>query len=90
MAEKEVLRIAAIAQQMLGFVRESSSPSSLNVAGTLDDVLQLYLRQLNDKHIQVEKRYDDAVEIRGFVGELRQLFPTSFLTRSMPSTKGAD
>src|SRR5580704_8081919 len=74
MAEKEVLRVAAIAQQMLGFVRESSSPTPLNVAATLDDVLQLYLRQLNDKHIQVDKRYDDTVEIRGFASELRQLF----------------
>src|ERR1700678_2591385 len=79
MAEKEVLRIAAIAQQMLGFVRESSSPSPLNVAGTLDDVLQLYLRQLNDKHIQVEKRYDGTIEIRGFVGSLRQLFSNLIL-----------
>ncbi len=79
MAEKEVLRIAAIAQQMLGFVRESSSPSPLNVSATLDDVLQLYLRQLNDKHIQVEKKYDDAVEIRGFAGELRQLFSNLIL-----------
>jgi two-component system CheB/CheR fusion protein len=79
MAEKEVLRVGAIAQQMLGFVRESSAPSPLNVAATLDDVLQLYLRQLNDKHIQVDKRYDDSVEIRGFAGELRQLFSNLIL-----------
>ena len=79
MAEREVLRVAAIAQQMLGFVRESSSPSPLNVAATLDDVLQLYLRQLNDKHIQVAKQYDPAVEIRGFAGELRQLFSNLIL-----------
>lgn len=79
MAEKEVLRVGAIAQQMLGFVRESSSPSPLNVAATLDDVLQLYLRQLNDKHIQVDKRYDNTVEIRGFASELRQLFSNLIL-----------
>src|SRR5580704_16240465 len=79
MAEKEVLRVGAIAQQMLGFVRESSSPTPLNVAATLDDVLQLYMRQLHDKHIQVDKRYDDSVEIRGFAGELRQLFSNLIL-----------
>ena len=79
MAEREVLRTAAIAQQMLGFVRESSSPSPLNVAATLDDVLKLYLRQLNEKHIQVDKTYDPAVEIRGFAGELRQLFSNLIL-----------
>jgi PAS domain S-box-containing protein len=79
MAEKEVLRVGAIAQQMLGFVRETSSPSPLNVAATLDDVLQLYLRQLTEKHIQVEKQYDSSVEISGFAGELRQLFSNLIL-----------
>jgi PAS domain S-box-containing protein len=79
MAEREVLRTAAIAQQMLGFVRESSSPTPLNVADTLDDVLQLYLRQLNEKRIQVDKIFDPAVEIRGFAGELRQLFSNLIL-----------
>jgi two-component system, chemotaxis family, CheB/CheR fusion protein len=79
MAEREVLRVAVIAQQMLGFVRESSSPSPLNVAATLDDVLQLYLRKLHEKHIQVDKTYDPAVEIQGFAGELRQLFSNLIL-----------
>jgi PAS domain S-box-containing protein len=79
MAEREVLRVAAIAQQMLGFVRESASASPLSVAATLDDVLQLYLRQLNEKHIKVNKQYDPAVEIRGFAGELRQLFSNLIL-----------
>ena len=79
MAEKEVQRVGAIAQQMLGFVRESSSPSSLNVAETLDDVLLLYMRPLSEKHIQIEKIYDPAVDIRGFAGELRQLFSNLIL-----------
>ena len=79
MAEREVQRVAAVAQQMLGFVRESALPSPLNVAATLDDVLKLYLRQLNDKHIHVRKHYDPAVEIYGFGGELRQLFSNLIL-----------
>jgi PAS domain S-box-containing protein len=79
MAETEVLRVAAIAQQMLGFVREGSSPAPLNVAATLDDVLQLYLRQLTQKHIGIDKTYDRDIEIRGFAGELRQLFSNLIL-----------
>jgi hypothetical protein len=59
--EKEVQRVAAIAQQMLGFVRESSSPFPLNVAATVDDVLLLYMRPLSEKHIQIDKIYDPAV-----------------------------
>jgi PAS domain S-box-containing protein len=79
MAEREVMRVGAIAQQMLGFVRENSSPAPLNVSATLDDVLQLYLRQLSEKHIQIEKQFDPSVEIRGFAGELRQLFSNLIL-----------
>jgi len=74
MAEKEVHRVAEIAQQMLGSVRESASPAPLNVSAALDDVLQLCRRKLDDKHIGIEKDYDATVEIRGFAGELRQLF----------------
>lgn len=79
MAEREVQRIAAVAQQMLGFVRESSLPSPLNVAATLDDVLNLYLRPFSEKHIQVGKRFDPAAKIHGFAGELRQLFSNLIL-----------
>jgi signal transduction histidine kinase len=74
LAEKEVQRVAAIAQQTLGFVREHTSAAPLNVAETLDQVLQLYAQKLEQKHIQVEKRYDLNVEVCGFAGELRQLF----------------
>src|SRR5690242_7342824 len=64
---------------MLGFVRESSHPSPLNVAATLDDVLKLYLRPLSEKRIQVGKYFDPAAEIYGFAGELRQLFSNLIL-----------
>lgn len=74
LAEKEIHRIGEIAQQTLGFVREGSSAARLDIAETLDQVLRLYLRQLNNKHIQVEKEYSANVVIHGFGGELRQLF----------------
>jgi two-component system, chemotaxis family, CheB/CheR fusion protein len=79
MAEKEVHRVAEIAQQMLGFVRDTASPACLNVAETLDDVLQLYRRKLEDKRVRVEKNYDRSVQICGFAGELRQLFSNLIL-----------
>lgn len=73
-AEKEVQRVAAIARQTLGFVRDASSAMPLNVAETLDQVLQLYLPKLEAKHIQTEKQYEAGADICGFSGELRQLF----------------
>ena len=74
MADREVHRIAEVAQQMLGFVREPSAPALLDVSENIDEVLQLSLRKLGLKHIQVDKHYDGNPRIWGFVGELRQLF----------------
>jgi len=74
MAEREVQRIADIAQQTLGFVREVSEPKALNVSSTLSEVLQLYSAKLCTGHIEVQKDFCEQCEIRGFAGELRQLF----------------
>ena len=74
MAEREVQRLANIAQQTLGLVREAASATPLNVSLVLDEVLRLYTRKLSAKHIQVEKQYEDMAEIQGFPGELRQVF----------------
>jgi two-component system, chemotaxis family, CheB/CheR fusion protein len=74
MAEREVQRIADIAQQTLGFVREVSDPKILNVASTLDEVLQLYSPKLMTRRIELQKEFQDSCEVRGFAGELRQLF----------------
>jgi PAS domain S-box-containing protein len=74
MAEKEVQRISAIAQQTLGFLREGSSPTQLDVAEVLDEIIQLYSTKLDSKHIRVDKQYGPRREVCGFPGELRQLF----------------
>jgi PAS domain S-box-containing protein len=74
MAEGEVQRIADIAQQTLGFVRDLSDARPLNVSTTLEEVLQLYVVKLNRKKIQTKKEFEHPCEIRGFAGELRQLF----------------
>jgi PAS domain S-box-containing protein len=74
MAEREVQRIADIAQQTLGFVREVSDARNVNVATTLDEVLQLYLPKFTTRHIELQKEFAEGCEVRGFSGELRQLF----------------
>jgi PAS domain S-box-containing protein len=74
MAEREVQRIADIAQQTLGFVREVSEPKALNVSSTLDEVLQLYSAKLMTSRIEVNKDLRIGCEIQGVAGELRQLF----------------
>jgi PAS domain S-box-containing protein len=72
-AEEEVGRVAAIAQQTLGFVRDTAVPAPMNPAAIMDEMLQLYSRKLDSKHIQVARRYRKPSQIVGYAGELRQL-----------------
>jgi PAS domain S-box-containing protein len=74
MAEREVLRVADIAQQALGFVRDVSDARPVNVSSTLEEVLQLYAVKITTKKIAMNKELDAHCEISGFAGDLRQLF----------------
>ena len=74
LAEQEIGRLDSIAQQALGFVRESTAPEQLEVGKILDEVTQLYLRKLQQSHVTIEKHIENGAEIFGFPGELRQLF----------------
>ncbi len=74
MAEQEIGRIARLAQQTLGFVRDTTSPAWMDPATILDEMLELYSRKLQGKKIRVDRRYRDSTQISGYSGELRQLF----------------
>ncbi len=73
LAEQEVGRVAKLAQQTLGFVRDTSSPDSMDPAAIMDEILQLYSRKLESRQIRVTRRYRGTGPISGFSGELRQL-----------------
>jgi len=73
MAEEEVGRIARLAQQTLGFVRDTSSAGWMDPAIIMDEVLQLYSRKLESRRIKVKRRYRNSGQISGYSGEVRQL-----------------
>jgi PAS domain S-box-containing protein len=73
LAEQEVGRVAQLAQQTLGFVRDASSPGSMDPATIMDEILQLYSRKLEGRQIRVTRRYRSNCQISGYSGELRQL-----------------
>jgi PAS domain S-box-containing protein len=72
-AEQEVGRVAQLAQQTLGFVRDANAPGWMNPAGIMDEILQLYSRKLEGRNIRVTRRYRGRCQISGYSGELRQL-----------------
>ena len=74
MAEHEVRRISEITQQTLRFYRQSTLPARANLSELLDSVLSLHQGRLRNLGIAVERKYDSAIDIFCFAGELRQVF----------------
>jgi PAS domain S-box-containing protein len=72
-AEREVGRVAQLAQQTLGFVRDANASGWMDPAAIMDEILQLYSRKLEGRKIRVTRRYRDDCQISGHSGELRQL-----------------
>jgi PAS domain S-box-containing protein len=72
LASRELDRVAHITRQTLGFYRDTSSPVLLNVTETIDDLLLLYEKRFESRHIKVIKQYDKDAEITALAGEIRQ------------------
>ena len=73
MAEEELRRLAHIAKQSLGFYKEEAQPENLELPTLLDEILDLYVRNL-PAGITIEKQYGASVPTRAVRGELRQVF----------------
>ena len=73
-ALQELHRAANIVKQTLSFHRDSNTPVPLKISELFDGILALYLPKMTTSHVSVEKRYEVDGDIRGFPGELRQVF----------------
>jgi PAS domain S-box-containing protein len=74
LAGEELARIAQITGQLLTFHREAQAPVEVNLADVLQSVLVLFAPQIRKAHIDVEQRFETVPLVRGFPGELRQVF----------------
>lgn len=74
MADQELDHIAEITKHTLGFYRDTTTPSPVDISSVLREVLALYSRKLHFKNIGVKERYFPGATILGYPGELRQIF----------------
>ena len=88
MAEHEARRISEITQQTLRFYRQPTQPARANVCELLDSVLSLYQGRLKSFNIQVERKFDPAIDLFCFAGELRQVFANLIGNSIDASTEG--
>ena len=71
-ADRELARVAQIAQQTLGFYRDNSKNRWVNVAELIQDVLLLFERKLRTKQIETSVACDPSLAIFAKQGELKQ------------------
>jgi PAS domain S-box-containing protein len=74
LASEELAHIAQITAQLLTFHREAQAPVAVNLADVLKSALLLFAPQIRKAHIDVEQCLEAAPPVRGFPGELRQVF----------------
>jgi PAS domain S-box-containing protein len=74
LATDELARITQITGQLLTFHREARSPVAVDAVKVLESVLALYAPQISMQGITVVKHFETEQPVRGFPGELRQVF----------------
>jgi PAS domain S-box-containing protein len=72
-AVQELQRVAHLAQRTLGFYREHTTPSLVDLRSTVDSVVDLFAPRLKARGIAVEKRYVEVEKISAVDGEIRQI-----------------
>src|ERR1700692_938104 len=74
LGEEELLRVAHITRQTLGFYRESKHPVEVSISALLDEILELQTRRVEFNNTSLNKHYRSKGPIWGFPVELKQVF----------------
>jgi signal transduction histidine kinase len=73
LADQELSRVTYLAQQTLGFYRDSSHPEAVAIGDVIQEVLRLYERKLAYKKVGVSLAVDPTARVVGTGGEIRQV-----------------
>ncbi len=73
LAERELIRVAHMTRQTLGFYREGSLADAVNFSELIDELVGLYSRKLTSKYILLQRTYRGHCIAHGIAGELRQV-----------------
>jgi PAS domain S-box-containing protein len=73
-ADTELARVAQIAQQTLGFYRDTTRPMEIDLNELLHGVVDLFARKMTSRKITCTLDLEPGLCIYGLQGEIRQIF----------------
>ena len=77
MAGEELSRVSHLTRQSLGFYRDATSASAVNVEEMVESIMEVYAKRAAAKNITVTKQYQtNGAAIVSYPGEIRQVFST--------------
>jgi PAS domain S-box-containing protein len=84
LAQEELIRVAHITRQTLGFYRESGAPSNVIIADLVDQVVDIFSRRLSARGIDIHRSYKDVPTVHTNSGEIRQVI-SNIIANAMDS-----
>lgn len=84
-ADSELARVGQIAQQTLGFYRDTTHPAEIDLSSLLSAVVNLFARKLEHKKLQYTMDLEPDLRLFGFAGEMRQIF-SNLLVNAIDAT----
>jgi signal transduction histidine kinase len=73
-ADSELARVSQIAQQTLGFYRDTARPGKIDLTTLLHGVADLFSRKLRHHKLACQLEIEPDLYIYGLTGEIRQVF----------------
>jgi signal transduction histidine kinase len=89
MADSELARVSQIAQQTLGFYRDTTRPIEIDLNVLLEAVVDLFARKLFSKKISCSLDLAPNLRIFGLQGEVRQVFSNLLVNAIDATSSGA-
>ena len=78
-ADDELARVAQIAQQTLGFYRDTTRPGEIDLSAMLHGIVDLFSRKLQFKRLACRTHIQPGLRVYGLQGEIRQVFSNLFV-----------
>ncbi len=78
-ADGELARVSQIAQQTLGFYRDTTRPGEIDLSAMLHGIIDLFARKLQFKRLACRTHIQPGLRLYGLQGEIRQVFSNLFV-----------